>query len=56
MHMNAYGYEASSENKASMKTLGFLCGGLGVFQALNAFTDMDPLQAFGGAAEPVRLS
>lgn len=42
-----YGIEVSSENKGSIRTLGFLCIGSGVFLALNAFTDMDPVQAFG---------
>jgi hypothetical protein len=43
----AYGVEASDTNKASMKTLGFMCAGSAVFQVLNTFTDMDPVQAFG---------
>lgn len=44
---DAYGVDATDDAKAGMKTLGYLCAGSGVFQALNSFTDMDPLQAFG---------
>lgn len=42
-----YGTETSDETKGAMKTLGYLCGGSGIFLALNAFTEMDPVQAFG---------
>lgn len=42
-----YGTEASDNTKGAMKTLGFLCAGSGLFIALNAFTEMDPVQAFG---------
>jgi len=44
---DGYGVEATPENKAGIKTMGFLVTGLCVFQALNAFTDMSPVQAFG---------
>jgi hypothetical protein len=52
---DAYGIEASTENKASMKTLGFMCGGSGIFIALNAFSEMDPVQAFGYSWIPALL-
>lgn len=42
-----YGVEASDEVKGAFKTLGFLCAGYGIFIGLNAFTEMDPVQAFG---------
>ena len=42
-----YGIEASDEVKGAFKTLGFLCAGFGIFIGLNAFTEMDPVQAFG---------
>lgn len=44
---DGYGVEASDENKAAIKTVGYMVAGSGIFQALNVFTDTDPLQAFG---------